>query len=341
MPNDSGFSKNDVPDKISALLDAKNLVPEKFRGTDKYLDVISWNIRWFDASDADRVKAIADVLGELNADFLVLTEIAADGALAEVVTQLAQAKAGFYSTHYGTTGQEQRLVLMWDRDWVRAKAEPTELFKDEDLRVPSETGGKDQAVFPRLPVWGYFEALASKPGDEGFTFELVGVHLKAQGPKPTGYKGPDKKRWGIPQRTRAAERLGTWLTDDHAHFDADVIVIGDWNATPDEVEWQRLRDLEAQGEIRFKDINKTGEVSHLVRLNASGPAGSRIDLHLITREADANAVPKNKGLVIQWKPFDNLSSMVTADRTAYFKALKARFSDHLPVLTRFYLTEKP
>lgn len=340
MPNTSGFSKNDVPDNISALLNAKKLVPKKFQGTDKYLDVISWNIRWFDAADTDRVKAIADVLGVLNADFLVLTEIAADGALEEVVNQLAQAKAGFYSTHYGTTGREQRVVLMWDRDWVRAKTEPIELFKEEDLRVPSETGAKPQAVFPRLPLWGYFEALASKPGDEGFNFELVGVHLKAQGPSPEGYKGPDK-RWGIPQRTRAAERLGSWLADDHVHSDTDIIVIGDWNATPDQEEWKRLRDLEKQGEIRFTKINKTGEVSHLVRLNASGPAGTRIDLHLITRAANANAVPKNKGVVINWKPFDNLSAMVAKDRTEYFKALKARFSDHLPVLTRFYLTEKP
>lgn len=341
MPNNpSGFSKNDVPDRISVLLDAKKLVPKKFRGTDKYLDVISWNIRWFDAADSDRVKAIADVLGELNADFLVLTEIASDGALTEVVNQLAQAKAGFYSTHYGATGQEQRIVLMWDRDWVRAKTEPLELFKDEDLRVPSETGTKPQAVFPRLPLWGYFEALASKPGSEGFTFELVGVHLKAQGPAPEGYHGP-AKRWGIPQRTRAAERLGTWLADSRAHSDSDVIVIGDWNATPDGEEWKSLCALEKTGEIRFTRINKVGEVSHLVRLNASGPAGSRIDLHLITREADANAVPRNKGVVIKWKPFDELPSMIAADRAEYFKGLKQRFSDHLPVLTRFYLTEKP
>ena len=340
MPETPGFTKNDVPDRISALLDAKKLVPKKFRGTDKYLDVISWNIRWFDAADSDRVKAIADVLAELNADFLVLTEIAADGALAEVVNQLAQAKAGFYSTHYGTTGHEQRVVLMWDRDWVRAKAEPVELFKDENLKVPGETGTRPQAVFPRLPLWGYFEALASQPGDEGFTFELVGVHLKAQGPAPRTYQGPEK-RWGIPQRTRAAERLGSWLVDDQAHADTDIIVIGDWNATPDQEEWQHLREMEKHGAVKFAKINKTGEVSHLVRLNASGPAGTRIDLHLITRAANANAVPKNKGVVIKWKPFDDLPKLVAADRADYFKALKARFSDHLPVLTRFYLTEKP
>ena len=93
MPNTTGFSKNNVPDNISTLLDAKQLVPKKFRFTDKYLDVVSWNIRWFDASDGDRVKAIVDILAVLNADFLVLTEIADDGAMTEVCNQLAQAKA--------------------------------------------------------------------------------------------------------------------------------------------------------------------------------------------------------------------------------------------------------
>jgi hypothetical protein len=340
MADTTGFSKNNVPDNISAMLDAKRLVPKKFQGTDKYLDVVSWNIRWFDAADADRVKAITDVLGVLNSDFFVLTEIASDGALDGVCDQLAKTNAGFYSTCYGTTGREQRIVLMWDRDWVRAKTEPAELFKDEDLRVPAEWGTKPQSVFPRLPLWGYFEALASKPGDEGFNFELVGVHLKAQGPNPQGYKGPSK-RWGIPQRTQAAERLASWLTNYHEHYDTDVIVIGDWNATPDQEEWSRLRQLEQTDEIRFASINKKEEVSHLVRLNASGPGGTRIDLHLVTREAEANAVPKNMGVVIKWKPFDNLKSMVAADRVKYFKALKKRFSDHLPVVSRFYLTEKP
>ena len=76
-----------------------------------------------------------------------------------------------------------------------------------------------------------------------------------------------------------------------------------------------------------------------MRLNASGPAGSRIDLHLITKEADANAVPKNKGVVIRWSPFDHLDAVGGKERQEYFKLLKLKFSDHLPVVSRFYLNE--
>ena len=335
----AGFSKNNVPDNLTAMLNAKKLVPAALAGTDKYLDVVSWNIRWFDASDSDRVKGIADVLAALNADILVLTEIAADGALDEVVKKLAQKKAGFYSTFYGTTGKEQRVVMMWDRDWVRAKTDLMELFKEEDLTVPSEVDDtKRQSVFPRLPLWGYFECLGEKPGDEGFTFELVGLHLKAQGPAPQGYTG-DIKRFGIPQRTKAAKRLTEWLMNNGDHYDTDVVVVGDWNAKPSEPEWKAFRDKEEDGEFVFTDINDEADASHLVRLNASGPAGSRIDLHLITKEADANAVPKNKGVVIRWSPFDHLDAMGGKERQEYFKLLTLKFSDHLPVVSRFYLNE--
>jgi hypothetical protein len=118
-------------------------------------------------------------------------------------------------------------------------------------------------------------------------------------------------------------------------------MVGDWNATPDAEEWKALRTLEKNQEIAFETINKETEVSHLVRLNASGPAGSRLDLHLINDEAGENAVVDKKGVVIKWSPFNDLATMVSGDRKTYFAALKERFSDHLPVVSRFYLTENP
>jgi endonuclease/exonuclease/phosphatase family metal-dependent hydrolase len=328
-------------DNISRYLDAKKLVPKQFRGTDQFLDIVSWNIRWFDFADPDRVKAIAEVMDALNADIFVLTEIAEDGALDEVGKILSNRKAGFYTIKYGKTGSQQRVVLMWDRDWVRSKEDPAELFGDEKLDMKAEFGPGRQKIFPRLPFWGYFEALPSepKPGDEGFTFELVGLHLKAQGPAPEGYSGASK-RWGIPQRTKAAERLVRWLGDSDAHHDADVIMVGDWNAEPHQPEWQAFRSLESNKDVLFEKINDESEVSHLVRLNKSGPAGSRIDLHLVTDEASANGAPQGLGTVIKWSPFDSLEVMGTKHRQDFFKKLKQRFSDHLPVVSRFYLTEQ-
>lgn len=331
------FDTANTEDRISRLLNAKKLVPRKFVGSDRYFDLVSWNVAWFDAEDPERIKAITEVLSQINADMFVLLEIANDGALDQVVKNLARRRAGFYSTFYGSTGGQQRVTLMWNRDWVRAKEDVAEVFADANPALPAEFGTGRQKVFPRLPVWGYFE-VRPPPGvaGEGFTFEAMGVHLKAQGPAPKGYSGPDK-RWGVPQRTQAAKMIARWLGDPDEHFDTDVIVAGDWNAVPGEKEWKTLRELERAGAIRFESINPADEVSHLVRLNAKGGQGSRLDLHLVTDSASARQVPDEAGVVIKWSFFDELDALPTAHRRTLFSRLKATFSDHLPVVSRFYL----
>jgi len=57
-----------------------------------------------------------------------------------------------------------------DRDWVRAKTEPAELFKEKTCACVRD-GTKPQACSPP-PLWGYFEALASKPGMKASTLNL-------------------------------------------------------------------------------------------------------------------------------------------------------------------------
>ena len=325
------FDKGDVPDNISRLLDAGRLVPDRFRGTDRFLDIVSWNIRWFDHQDERRIEAIREVMSAINADIFILTEIAEDGALDEVVAGLKERKVGFYSAHYGTTGGQQRVALVWDRDWVRLKRDPVELFPENPLTIAED--GRKHEVFPRLPLWSFFEALSDRPDREGFTFELVGVHLKSQMPA-RGQSG----RGGIQQRQEAARRLANWLESPSEHFDEDVLIIGDWNAVPDESEWEVFRKMEKDGEIDFRSINPTGEVTHIARLNKSGPAGSRLDLHVITRSSEARRVKKEEGVVVKWQPFDHLASLTGPERDMLFKAMKMNFSDHLPVASRFYFT---
>ena len=210
-----------------------------------------------------------------------------------------------------------------------------ELF-DTKLKVTAEDGHK-RVVFPRLPLFGYFEGLSSVADTEGFTFELVGVHLKSQMP-PMGFGGG---RFGINQREKAAETIGAWLQNEDEHSDQDILVVGDWNAAPGTEEWEPLRKLEKKGDIEFEDINPAKEVTHIARLNKGGPAGTRLDLHLITKAADALAVPNQKAVVIQWSLFDHLDKLSAADRTVLAKAMRTNFSDHLPCVTRFYFTPPP
>lgn len=325
------FSRGGVPDRIGRFLNAKKLVPERFKGTDKFLDIVSWNIRWFDHQDERRITAIEQVLAEINADIFVLVEIAQDGALDDVVKALAKKSAGYYSVHYGTTGDQQRVAIVWDRDWVRSKRTPEELFADAPTVIAED--GRRHEVFPRLPLWAYFEALADDPAREGFTFELVGVHLKSQ-MQIRGFKG----RGGIRQRNEAAQRLTDWIETPSEHFDQDVLIIGDWNATPDVDEWKPFEALENAGKIDFRSINPKDQLTHVARLNKSGPAGTRLDLHLITKTADVKKASKEKAVVIRWSFFDQMNDLPADERDVLFKAMKMNFSDHLPVVSRFYFT---
>lgn len=330
------FERENVPDQIGRFLDARKLVPKAYWGTDRFLDIVSWNIRWFDSQDPRRIKAIRQILGQINADILVLTEIAEDGALDDVAKGLAADKVGYYSTHYGTTGGQQRVVLMWDRDWIRAKAAPVELYRDDPIVLAE--GGRKAEIFPRRPLWGYFEGLPEK-GDakEGFTFELLGVHLKSQ-MAPEGFSG----RGGIPQRTEAAKRLAKWLDTPAEHFDEDVLIVGDFNAEPESDEWKALAALENSGKIDFKSINAPVDgrdrVTHLARLNKSGFGGTRLDMQIITSSEEAQSLAKEKAAVIRWSFADQLSALEKSERDQLLKAVKMNFSDHLPVVSRFYFS---
>jgi endonuclease/exonuclease/phosphatase family metal-dependent hydrolase len=90
-------------------------------------DVVAWNIRYFHDKDKKRVDTICAVLGELNADIFVLEEIL-EGSLQIVIDNLHSAGAGNYKVAYGTTGGDQRVAIMYDLDWIRAKETVAELF---------------------------------------------------------------------------------------------------------------------------------------------------------------------------------------------------------------------
>ncbi len=294
-------------DNLSAHLN--QYVPEALRGSDRFLDIINWNIRWFNPRDTVRLKRITQVFTELNADILVCQEIEA-GALDPVADRLNASGAGFYKTAYGATGGDQRIALVYDTEWVRAKEDITELFHDE----PPYLGNTRKRIFPRLPLHSTFVGRAT---EGAFDFHLVGLHLKSQ--RDNG--GDD----GTAQRRQSATRLTQWLTTELGD-EPDVILLGDWNAQPDEPEWQALRDAEAHGQVRFLAWNKEKEASHFFQ----NGAGSRLDLVIVSDDAEKVAVDQGAH-VIPWK--EAFASM--AKLRGYIDTL----SDHLPVVSRFYFTD--
>ena len=183
-------------DHISELLGG---IDKKYEDQDDFLDIVQWNLRWFNSMQNEREDKIVKVLRVLNSDIFVFQEIE-EKSLDNIAKILSEEGLGSYKTAYGTTGGQQRVAVMWDMEWVRTKDEIKELFGKNSITTPS---GKD--VFPRLPLWSYFYCKSTISNKRGFDFQLVGLHLKSQ--LDRGGKGEDEL-----QRTLSASKLSDWLT---------------------------------------------------------------------------------------------------------------------------------
>jgi endonuclease/exonuclease/phosphatase family metal-dependent hydrolase len=289
-------------DRISKIL--RSQVPKNLRGSDRFLDIITWNIKFFNQRDRKRVRTIRNLMEELNADIFVLQEIE-EGALDGIAEDLIESGAGLYKTAYGTTGGEQRVAFMYDTEWVKAASNIDELFPEKPT---VEVAGGVKEIFPRLPLHAKFVAFNEK---DPFDFELVGVHLKS------------KRGGGGAQRTQAAKLLAQWVQKAVAS-EEDIIITGDWNSPEDSVEWKPFKDLETQGKVKFSSLNND-EPSFL----SAGGRTSRIDLVGIT---ERTPLIDEKATVIRWRD-------LKTDNEDVLKQVIDTISDHLPVLTRFYFSD--
>ncbi|NCR29322.1 MAG: hypothetical protein GPJ25_24920 [Microcystis aeruginosa LE13-04] len=299
-------------DNISRFL--RDFVPDELEGSDRFLDIITWNIKFFNKRDPKRVTDIKTIMQELNADIFVLQEIE-EGSLDEVAEMLIRSGAGLYKAVYGTTGGEQRVAFLYDTEWVKASSNPDELFATENLTVPIKSGGRKE-VFPRLPLHSTFTAFRET---EPFDFHLAGVHLKSQ------------RGGGQEQRTAAAERLAQWITSETT--DEDIIIAGDWNAPPNRPEWEKLRELENNDQIEFLSLNTTDDKAEPSYLSVGG-RNSRLDLIAVS-EAAAEGLKSSKTEVISW-------NLLLENRNSpqFIKEIVEKISDHLPVVTRFYFSDE-
>ena len=308
-------------DNLTPAMELMNLVADKYKGKDDFLDIVTWNVRYFHDKDPERVDRIVNVLDALNADIIVLQEIL-DGSLEVVADKLTERGAGHYKTAYGTTGGNQRVAMMYDLDYVRAKDDIVELYQKGQVRADDE---KD--AFPRLPLLGIFTCFSSDDDQDPFDFQLIGVHLKSQ------------RGGGGPQRRKAAEYLGRWLEEVAPLVDADVIIIGDWNERPGSSSWTHFHDLQDEGKALFSAINDESRISHLMYKNKKS-IGSRLDLGAVSIAA-AGEMKSPPQPVVWGSLIDLLEANPKAKEIkAYIKEIREKVSDHMPVVTRFYITEQ-
>lgn len=308
-------------DYISETIEALNIIPPGMKGNDLYLDIVSWNIRYFHDKDATRVERISRILNALNADIIVCQEIKY-GSMEAVADRLAELDAGYYEVNYGMTGGNQRICIMHDIDWVRTKDEVEELF---EKGMHKATNGKD--AFPRLPLHGYFTCFTADPFATPFDFQLLGLHLKSQ------------RGGGNEQRKKAAEVLSEWLLENAPLIDSDVVLLGDWNMKPTSKDWKALHELEESGDAMFKSINDNTDFSHFYYKNKKN-LGSKLDLAAITVAAHKNLAKSPK--TVRWTTLDKFleANPKAKDIREYIKEVRDKISDHMPVMTRFYFAER-
>jgi endonuclease/exonuclease/phosphatase family metal-dependent hydrolase len=293
-------------DNISAAIN--EYVPESLRGSDRFVDIVNWNIRYFNELDPARVRLITKIMSEINADIFVLQEIS-DGSLASVASALTEAGAGFYKAAYGNSGGTQRVSFLYDTEWIRTKEDFTELFSDEPNTLP----GSGKRIFPRLPFHNIFHAVSPEQGN--FDFHLAGVHLKAY----MGDRDP-----GTQQRALSAERLVNWAEKETD--DSDIIICGDFNKEPSAPEWDVFRENEEDGVLNFSDWNDEKEGSHWYRGKVS-----RID-HVVVSDSVQRVAVDGQARVIPWKG--------VFESTTLRNNLIEKISDHMPVVSRFYFEDR-
>ena len=122
-------------------------------------------------------------------------------------------------------------------------------------------------------------------------------------------------------------------------MDADVILLGDWNAPPDDTAWKPIDELEQQRKAKFQSINDKTNISHLMYKNKQD-IGSRLDLGAISMAAfDELYKPPAP---VRWKSLDKLLATNPKAKQIrnYIKQVREKISDHLPVVVRFYIDEQ-
>ena len=323
-------------------------VPKEYRDTAQYIDVLQWNIEWFgagksQAKDRQRFNRVVDILEAFNSDLFVFQEIAGPskdgrypGVLDAVAEELNRRGAGDYVVYYTAAGGEQRVAMMWDRDWLRSKADVEDLFP----RGAHQQPGKKDPFAGRTPLYGYFTAripsgssVPVSPGTEKFDFQVLGVHLKAMAE-------------GAPQRKESAAILANWLTTTAQATDSDTMILGDWNAAPDAPEWAPFHALEDDPAtpVHFRDINDPSDYSYLWLANRSNRFLSRIDLAAVTLASADQVVDQQIAKVVQWVPIQEAlaraGSMKDKAVVKVLQEVKEAVSDHLPTLARFYIKQK-
>jgi exonuclease III len=260
--------------------------------------VVGWNILGVDPIPQTRIRRVARVIQQLDADLVVLTEVNPNDAPQRIVQELG---AGY-----------QPPVILTQRDTVV-----------QNIAFVFKTGvsvsgarlieGTDLAEEPRSR-----KSLTANVRIGNFDFILIGVHLKSS--RDTASRN---------QRTRQCTRISEFITQAVAGNEKDVLVIGDYNMIP------RIGNVQNDG-TNFTAMNPTnflrfvstdslvGQTSHIGGCNPL--RGNMLDGFAISRNFTSEYVAASTRLVA----FGEIGLTCNT----FFN----RISDHRPIVSKFRIT---
>jgi len=267
------------------------------------IEVVTWNIEHFPQSGSTTIDGVAEIILDQLADIYALQEI--DDTLA-FKNQLMPLLPN-YSYVIGSNGYLAYLAVIY-RNEVLSVTGMTELWADTDYWDDFDQDYYNNAQYyfaSRPPLRIDFEWQC---GNAGFNFSVIDVHLKCC---TTGD--------GLVRRRIAAQLLGTYLDQQMAAGDSNIIVLGDWNDDlVDTPPYDAFTVLLNNSNINFVTLPLAQDPSNYYDSYPSWP--SFLDHILITA-----------GLFD-----DNIAGEVTTFRLDdYITNYSSIISDHRPVGWRF------
>jgi len=259
--------------------------------------------------EASRVEQLARGIELIDADVLVLTEIATHERIYDLIRELNRDGTRYYFRMPGLGGEPSEQHELGVAFLCRSGVEISEagFVPGTELGDPTE----------------YRKAITARIRVGEFDFVMVGVHLKSGGTK----SGIETR--GL-QCTRIAEYLESALMGD----ERDCIVTGDFNMIPPTEEEDRdlenFKRLNARIDLRFLDEPFSTQGTHIgyQRKTKTYAIHNHLDGLAVSKVATQEYEPGSAEII----PLFGKMEMTLAE---YSRGV----SDHLPLVARFDLSQ--
>ncbi len=175
------------------------------------IEIVTWNTKEFPYAGTSTINGIAEIVQDQMADIYAFQEINDTTAFRNQLMPLLPN----YDYIIGSNGYYAFLAVIYRTDILTVTGRD-ELWDDTDYWDDGDTDYYDNAQYyfasrPPLRVDFHWEC-----GTDQFDFSVIDIHLKAR----------DE---GFDRRVIASQLLQTYLQDQLALGDSNIVVAGDWN----------------------------------------------------------------------------------------------------------------